>query len=252
MSFKAEASTVNPLRKLWSHVASHVNYCNDSPTLKGTACYSSTTRYIYSWCADPTISSVNKLSYQLLTDNPQTYLFMITRIVFRGQMLLYSKGWNWSNTTELTDEPAKPPAIIIATSVVAVGSSLLCLFTLILIVSLYIVCIYSSHLRLCLSLSVHLYMTSYHSHRVFMPVQRARSSWATTSPLHSPPQQTTEDPPCIPAPATAAYRLWAGEQVVACTKAHKQTKKCISFINGVGWRATLEIFGLINQAKYKA
>ncbi|XP_031170204.1 homeodomain-interacting protein kinase 3 isoform X1 [Sander lucioperca] len=49
-----------------------------------------------------------------------------------------------------------------------------------------------------------------HSLRVFMPVQRARHSWATTSPLHSPPQQATEDHPCIPAPTTAAYRLWAG------------------------------------------
>ncbi|XP_075966426.1 homeodomain-interacting protein kinase 3 isoform X2 [Anarhichas minor] len=48
------------------------------------------------------------------------------------------------------------------------------------------------------------------SHRVFMPVQRARLSWATSSPVHSPPQQAAEDHPCIPAPATAAYRLWAG------------------------------------------
>ncbi|XP_034730981.1 homeodomain-interacting protein kinase 3 isoform X2 [Etheostoma cragini] len=49
-----------------------------------------------------------------------------------------------------------------------------------------------------------------HSLRVFVPVQRARHSWATTSPLHSPPQQAPEDHPCIPAPTTAAYRLWAG------------------------------------------
>ncbi|XP_032355401.1 homeodomain-interacting protein kinase 3 isoform X2 [Etheostoma spectabile] len=48
-----------------------------------------------------------------------------------------------------------------------------------------------------------------HSLRVFMPVQRARHSWAT-SPLHSPPQQAAEDHPCIPAPTTAAYGLWAG------------------------------------------
>uniref|UniRef100_A0A3P8SH43 non-specific serine/threonine protein kinase n=2 Tax=Amphiprion percula TaxID=161767 RepID=A0A3P8SH43_AMPPE len=48
------------------------------------------------------------------------------------------------------------------------------------------------------------------SHRVFMPVQRARHSWASTSPLHSPPQQAAENHPCIPASATAAYWLWAG------------------------------------------
>ncbi|KAF3832549.1 hypothetical protein F7725_026214 [Dissostichus mawsoni] len=49
-----------------------------------------------------------------------------------------------------------------------------------------------------------------HSLRVVMPVQRARPPWAPASPLHSPPQPAAEDPPCIPAPATAAYRLWAG------------------------------------------
>lgn len=43
-----------------------------------------------------------------------------------------------------------------------------------------------------------------------MPVQRARHSWATTSPLHSPSQQATENYPCISDPATAAPRLWAG------------------------------------------
>ncbi|XP_074469654.1 homeodomain-interacting protein kinase 3 isoform X1 [Sebastes fasciatus] len=48
------------------------------------------------------------------------------------------------------------------------------------------------------------------SHRVFMPVHRARHSWAASSPLHSPPQPAAEDQPCIPAPSTAAYRLWAG------------------------------------------
>lgn len=46
--------------------------------------------------------------------------------------------------------------------------------------------------------------------RVIMPVQRARHSWATTSPLHSPSQQATENYPCISDPATAAPRLWAG------------------------------------------
>uniref|UniRef100_A0A8D2ZJY5 non-specific serine/threonine protein kinase n=1 Tax=Scophthalmus maximus TaxID=52904 RepID=A0A8D2ZJY5_SCOMX len=46
--------------------------------------------------------------------------------------------------------------------------------------------------------------------RVFVPVQRARHSWATTSPLHSPPQQAAEDQCCIPAPPTAAFRFWAG------------------------------------------
>lgn len=56
-----------------------------------------------------------------------------------------------------------------------------------------------------------LYTTSYRSLRVFMPVQRPRCAWATTSPLHCPPQQAAEDHPCIPAPTTAAYRLWAGE-----------------------------------------
>ncbi|XP_078142660.1 homeodomain-interacting protein kinase 3 isoform X1 [Centroberyx gerrardi] len=49
-----------------------------------------------------------------------------------------------------------------------------------------------------------------HSLRVFMPVQRARRSWATASPLHSPPQPATEDHPCIPAPTTAGHGLWAG------------------------------------------
>ncbi|XP_056268300.1 homeodomain-interacting protein kinase 3 isoform X1 [Pseudoliparis swirei] len=48
------------------------------------------------------------------------------------------------------------------------------------------------------------------SHRVFVPVQRARHSWSTSSPVHTPPQQTAEDHPCIPAPATAASGLWAG------------------------------------------
>uniref|UniRef100_A0A3Q2W0Y5 non-specific serine/threonine protein kinase n=1 Tax=Haplochromis burtoni TaxID=8153 RepID=A0A3Q2W0Y5_HAPBU len=51
---------------------------------------------------------------------------------------------------------------------------------------------------------------SSHRLRVFMPVQRAQFSWATTSSLHSPPQQASENYPCIPAPATAAYWLWAG------------------------------------------
>ncbi|XP_077941141.1 homeodomain-interacting protein kinase 3 isoform X1 [Gasterosteus aculeatus] len=48
------------------------------------------------------------------------------------------------------------------------------------------------------------------SHRVYMPVQRVGPSWATSSPVNSPPQQAAEDAPCIPAPATAAYRVWAG------------------------------------------
>lgn len=52
---------------------------------------------------------------------------------------------------------------------------------------------------------------------VFMlPVQRTKPSWATSPPLHSPPQQAAEDHPCIPAPATAAHRLWAGEQINTC------------------------------------
>ncbi|XP_041841856.1 homeodomain-interacting protein kinase 3 isoform X3 [Melanotaenia boesemani] len=48
-----------------------------------------------------------------------------------------------------------------------------------------------------------------HSVGVSVPVQRARHSWATASPLHSSPQQTAENHPCIPASA-AAYWLWAG------------------------------------------
>lgn len=95
---------------------------------------------------------MSKLSYQLLPDNPQTYLFMITGIIFRGQMLLYLKGWTWSNTAELTDKPAKPPSTNVATSAVVVGSSLwFHLFMpviFIVIVTHHIVCINSSHLRL--------------------------------------------------------------------------------------------------------
>lgn len=83
--------------------------------------------------------------------------------------------------------------------------------TVILIARCHIECINSSYIGL--SVSVPLYMTSHHSLRVFMPVQRARCCWATTSPLHSPPQQTAEDHPRIPAPTTAAYRLWAGEHI---------------------------------------
>lgn len=93
---------------------------------------------------------MNKLSYQLLPDNPQTYLFMITGIIFRGQMLLYLKGWTWSNTAELTDKPAKPPSTNVATSAVVVGSSLwfhlLMPVIFIVIVTHHIVCINSSHL----------------------------------------------------------------------------------------------------------
>lgn len=80
----------------------------------------------------------------------------------------------------------------------------------------------ASALTCHLHLSVFLFLPlltrpPYFSLRVVMPVQRARHSWATTSPLHSPPQQATEDHPCIPAPATAAYRLWAGEHMQSCT-----------------------------------
>ncbi|XP_012710585.2 homeodomain-interacting protein kinase 3 isoform X1 [Fundulus heteroclitus] len=48
------------------------------------------------------------------------------------------------------------------------------------------------------------------SHRVFVPPQRARHSWATASPLHAAPQQAAENHPRVPAPATAANGLWAG------------------------------------------
>lgn len=49
--------------------------------------------------------------------------------------------------------------------------------------------------------------------RVFVPLQRASHSWTTASPHCSPPEQTAENNPRIPATATAAYRLWAGEHV---------------------------------------
>ncbi|CAG05711.1 unnamed protein product [Tetraodon nigroviridis] len=49
-----------------------------------------------------------------------------------------------------------------------------------------------------------------HSLGVFVPLQRTRHSWTTASPHRSPPEQTAENNPCIPAPAAAAYRLWAG------------------------------------------
>ncbi|XP_016525864.1 homeodomain-interacting protein kinase 3 isoform X1 [Poecilia formosa] len=48
------------------------------------------------------------------------------------------------------------------------------------------------------------------SHRVFVPLQRERHSWATASPLHTTPQQAAENRPRVPAPATAAYGLWTG------------------------------------------
>lgn len=60
-------------------------------------------------------------------------------------------------------------------------------------------------------------MTCFLRLRVFMPVQRAQFSWAATSSLHSPPQQASENYPCIPAPATAAYWLWAGKHMQSHT-----------------------------------
>ncbi|KAM6943345.1 homeodomain-interacting protein kinase 3 isoform 2-T2 [Xenentodon cancila] len=48
------------------------------------------------------------------------------------------------------------------------------------------------------------------SHRVFVPVQTARHSWATASPLHFAPQQAAENHHCIPGTAAAAYWIWAG------------------------------------------
>lgn len=85
-------------------------------------------------------------------------------------------------------------------------------------------------------------MTSHLSLRVFMPVQRARHSWATSPPLHSPPQQAAEDHPCIPAPATAAYRLWAGEHMQSHTRvytiANTCTQKLVNMSAVVGCRET--------------
>jgi len=86
---------------------------------------------------------------------------------------------------------------------------------------------------LCFSTPLSFYVTSHLTLRVFVPVQRARHSWSTSSPVHTPPQQTAEDHPCIPAPATAASGLWAGERMQSQTRI-TQTRESTTYEGNIG------------------
>lgn len=62
-----------------------------------------------------------------------------------------------------------------------------------------------------------------------MPVQKARHSWATASPLYPAPQQATENHPCVSAPAAAAHWVWAGEHRHVqnkCTEVRETSQFC--------------------------
>lgn len=159
----------------------------------------------------------HKLSYQLLSNFPN--IFMVTKIRFGTQLLIYLKGW----------AQLKPPntSLKITTSVDLLGFNLsLHLFCLVLYFVIFLAWRYFAPLMLFFSDSP---PPPPHSLRVFVPLQRKRHSWTTASPHRSPPEQTAENNPCIPATATAAYRLWAGKHAgsisMAGTSNWKKQKK---------------------------